>query len=531
MHDIEELTRLDSAALQERFQRDCEEPDRVQADVLADILRRNADCTFGKRLNFRTISTPTQYRETVPLSEWPDYEASAQAATKGDIGQMFSGEPVHFLTTTGTTSRSKIMPESKEGEWAKQLTVKLRRNVTEKMQNLFHGGKLFLLFNPAALGRTESGLPIGAASGLSLQDSPLLKLLPFPKKILESADFEFQQDALMRFAVAENVVAFAANNIDRFLSLFERTRSRAKTMIDEIEQGTFQCEIPDEPGLREAIESALKPNPTRAAELRAVLDRTGDFLPSGYWPNLKGVSCWMAGSVGRTIQQIKKYLPENIIFQDAGYGASEGKFNIPIGFNTPAGTLSLWAAFYEFLPAEDEEATQTLTASELQDDTVYELVVTTYSGLYRYKMHDRVRVAGFTGRTPNIFFDSKSSDFANVIGEKTWAGQLVRVVERLLDENQVTVRHWAVFPDQDRRGYIFYFEPEPDGEPIPEKWSEQLDQFLIQESLVYGIYRQQGIMIAPEVKTVPSGWKDSLLEGKDQQRTKLPIVLTQHPSW
>ncbi|XP_046565327.1 indole-3-acetic acid-amido synthetase GH3.2-like [Haliotis rubra] len=41
----------------------------------------------------------------------------------------------------------------------------------------------------------------------------------------------------------------------------------------------------------------------------------------------------------------------------------------------------------------------------------YEMVVTMWMGLYRYRTGDVVRVSSFTGTTPNYTFSQRSSDF------------------------------------------------------------------------------------------------------------------------
>src|SRR5262249_4298430 len=48
----------------------------------------------------------------------------------------------------------------------------------------------------------------------------------------------------------------------------------------------------------------------------------------------------------------------------------------------------------------------------------YYILLTTAAGLYRYHIHDLVRVAGFHGRTPRLEFLGKGHHFASLTGEK-----------------------------------------------------------------------------------------------------------------
>ncbi len=109
--------------------------------------------------------------------------------------------------------------------------------------------------------------------------------------------------------------------------------------------------------------------------------------------------------MGRYVEQAKSFFSGNVIFFDVGYGATEGKFNIPLAPDDPTGILTTYGAFYEFKPLDGDSF---LLAHETKRDESYELFVTTYSGLYRYPMHDIVKVTDFEGTTPKIVFERKN---------------------------------------------------------------------------------------------------------------------------
>ncbi|MBQ2004970.1 MAG: GH3 auxin-responsive promoter family protein, partial [Peptococcaceae bacterium] len=73
---------------------------------------------------------------------------------------------------------------------------------------------------------------------------------------------------------------------------------------------------------------------------------------------------------------------------------------------------------------------------EVEKGKHYELMITTYSGLYRYNMLDVVKVVDFVGRTPIIVFCGKSSEQLIVDGKTIYGYQIadiIQMVERQLD--------------------------------------------------------------------------------------------------
>ncbi len=90
-------------------------PAETQATVLAGILARNADTTFGSAHRFGSIRRPAEFAEAVPVS---DYEAlrphvERQATTGEAI--LTAEAPVHYAMTSGTTGEAKYIPITPAG--------------------------------------------------------------------------------------------------------------------------------------------------------------------------------------------------------------------------------------------------------------------------------------------------------------------------------------------------------------------------------------------------------------------------------
>ena len=89
-----------------------------------------------------------------------------------------------------------------------------------------------------------------------------------------------------------------------------------------------------------------------------------------------------------------------------GYAAAEGFFAMPTELDVHDGVLLPHCIFFEFIPVNDDEEDtdeseeiKTLLISELEVGKKYEVVVSNFSGLYRYKIEDVVHVTKMYNKT------------------------------------------------------------------------------------------------------------------------------------
>ena len=516
----------------------CERCETVQRDVLLDILHTNADTERGRRYGFSTIDDSERFRKTVKPTTWHDIAADAERLKHGEGDLLFPGKPPYFICTSGTTGNIKIVPESEPGRALKTLTARLRieaiaRHVPQMMQ-----GKLLPLVNHAIEGYTEAGIPYGCASGIALATTSetIKKMVAFPMAVLDIDYCDTMDYLLMRFAVAEDVRAIFGNNAGRIAQLIHLAETKADLLIDDIENGTLQKIETLPKAVREQLEDIMQPDPERADALRRAQKACNGFNPAAYWPNLQVVVCWLSGSVGRYVETVRPLLSQSVQLFDVGYGATEGKFNIPLEPGRAAGPLAIHAGFYEFKELGTDNF---LMAHEVQKGKSYELYVTTYSGLYRYAMDDIVRVEDFIGTTPEIVFEQKSGDMLNLCGEKVPASSLMPLVKKVVEAvTGSPLHHWCVVPDDNAKCYQFCIElsdePENSRTAAP-AIADNLEKIIQSETLIYPIFRKQKLLAPLRVRLMNRGWQAALYEertqnGHSRAQVKLPLVYTEIPA-
>jgi len=515
----------------------CGNPEEVQERVLLDILKNNSPSELAEKWNLASVKNSSDFSENVPVCEWEDLEPYAAEIRKGKKNVMFPGDPELFIITSGTTGDSKLIPETGNSIAVKRNIADLRFEAVRRVRNNAFDNKIFPVSNNGEFGKTEHGIPYGSASGVTLNTASehWLKKLAFPIDVMKVIDPDSLDFLRMRFALEQNVSIVIGNNAARIRHLFELAEDRFSEIISAVETGTAgNADI--EYDIKEKIECHLKPNPERAEELKKLMN-SKTISPDLYWPGLSVVSCWLAGAVGRYSSELKNFLPDSVCLWDCGYGATESKFNIPLRPFDPSGPLTVHSAYYEFIDTDNPD--RILKVHQLEKNKIYEILCTTYSGLYRYKMHDLITVTGFCGKTPEIKFESKSGDVINICGEKISASVLIDAVINSVKDTGIETAGWCVAPDFDNNRYIFYIEPADDSRRTgadSSAFALAVQKHLCSNDILpYGLFCRQKLLKPAAVRFMKKGWVDAWLndmrnkKGLGAEQIKLPVCVKTPP--
>ncbi|MEI6436257.1 MAG: GH3 auxin-responsive promoter family protein [Bacteroidota bacterium] len=519
------------------------DPEEIQNLTLMQILGYAGNTEIGKRFNFSGIKSVDDFRRQMPISNWADCEPFVDRIADGEPDLLFSGKAKVFIITSGTSGlKPKMVPDSEAGSVAKNMVSRFRQfQLIRNLPGIDRNGFILPLSNISFFPPTKGGIPVAFASGNALarntNENPSIRIA-FPTAALMNEDSDSRDYLVARFALQQrNVVMVVGNNAGRFKFLADFISAHCHEIIDDIEHGTLNNSLKIDSKVLEKLVPLLSPDPERAAELRQILDKTGTLLPKDYWQSLNVMVFWISSSVGHYVKDLKTLVPENIKYFDAGYGASEARINIPSKPGDPAGTLSIYTAFYEFLP---ETGGQTLLAHEVEDGKTYELIVTTWSGLYRYNMKDIVKVEGFTGKTPNIVFQYKSSDILNITDEKIPASLVHEVIRQAASDFGTDLVQVQIFADLDERRYICYVEPQPESAPInPGLIAEKAHQRLSMVCMTYNFFSDIQKLLNPlRIVVMKQGWQNHLYEAGIKKtgsatQVKLPVMIRESadPDW
>ena len=470
------LSGLDNTSLYLSFKEFLNNPGAVQKEVLKDIISCSKLSDFGKDHSFENIDSIEDYKKNVPISKYPDYKFYIDKMKKGYKNVLFNGSAESFIVSSGTTGKMKYFPDSKNGVLSKNLVMKIRSiQLTLMCPDLLNGSSNILgITNSSDYGLTEGGIPIMAASGQGLdiynnekfetknsnESSELNDFsdvqtgvnMILPNELITAKNIAPEDmDYLMAlFALSEDkLTGVVCNNLAHFNFLLKQIQNNSEKMINDLEKNTLSVEI--DKNLKNILLSKLPKNYDRVEKLKKIYFKESSLPLKDIWPKFIAVGCWLSSSVGRVAFDMSKSLPSHINYLEWGYGASEGKFNVPFEANVSGGPIAPFSCFFEFLPLD---GTKALTLDKIQEENFYELVITTYSGLYRYNIQDIVSITGKTLKTPNIEFECKSSENLICKEDKYYVNSFNAIMKKTEIEAKEHISFFQLFVENNKISFI-----------------------------------------------------------------------------
>jgi hypothetical protein len=337
---------------------------------------------------------------------------------------------------------------------------------------------------------------------------------------------------MARFALGANVSFIATANPATLVRLARTISEHSPELVRAIHDGDLGVTSSRQKRLFARLLARLKPDPERARILGSILHHRGRLRPCDVWPMLRLIGCWVGGSVGMQAARLGEYYGETPI-RDLGYMASEGHFTVPGEDQTPGGTLALNSNYYEFIPIEQTEYSQpdVLSSHELEDGKLYSILLTTASGLYRYRINDIVEVTGHYKRAPLLAFVRKEGEMANISGEKLHANQLLLAVEQVRLKFDLSVEQFRVTPDYRRSRYEIFLELSNEvSRSELQKFLVEVDSALSRFNIEYAQKRASRRLSAPCLHIMSRGWADRthrqmIAAGKRDTQYKWQILL------
>ncbi|CAL5433103.1 unnamed protein product [Camellia sinensis] len=402
---------------------------RHQLDTLRAILERNA----AVRYLHRGYPTPSAvdaatFRRFVPLSCYDDDYADhilriADGDDDDDRPLLSVDSLVCFFYSSGTSSmKPKLIPYFDSAP-SKAISFLAHQGSAAILRRLFPPrpfvNKILWFMYAGDVKNTKGGYKAMAASAFPFQSnnpnaSRFLSMSVSPKEVILGSDVEQQMYChllcgLRHSDLVDGIRAPYAAGLVRAICLLE---SKWEQLCQDLEYGYPSSGIFDVATRDSVIEVLSEPQPELAKRYRSICEEEdwGGIL-SKLWPNARYIKCVTTGSMEQYYSKIKYYGGELPVL-GGDYFASECCVGINLDISQPPEltrfTMLPTAAYFEFLPFDinkmsaREEETVDLTGVEM--GKMYEVVVTTYRGLYRYRLGDIVKVVGFYNSSPQVEF-------------------------------------------------------------------------------------------------------------------------------
>jgi len=390
---------------------------KIQEFYLLDIIKDNCDTVYGRRFKFSEINGISEYQKQVPISDYDDHESYIKMHMEGTEKGLVE-EPIElFELSSGSTAASKYIP------YTKGLQSDYMAGVKPWLYNLYHHypelmqGKAYWSVSPIASERTytTSGIPIGFQDDTGyfdfIQKHLFNKLFVIPSEIKLISDMEDFRYVTLLFLLKEKKLSLISVWNPTFLiNLLEVFFTYQAQLIEDIERG--QITLPNHSDLPLSLRKRVKPSKKRASELRQLSTKTGRCIFHEVWLNLRLISCWDQGNSKPYKKRLEGYFSD-VAIQGKGLLATEGIVSIPLeGIGCP---VSYRSHFFEF---QDRDNNEIKLLHELEKGKLYDVIMTTRGGLYRYRLNDIVKVTRHYHQVPCIEFIGKASNVSDFFGEK-----------------------------------------------------------------------------------------------------------------
>lgn len=527
-------------------------PMETQQKTLEAVIKRNKNCELGKKYDFASIKTLKDFQDKVPLSTFEDYLPLINRMVENNENNIITGSKIiRYCSSSGSVGIPKLQPKTAKDLFNMQSMgfaatpacaahYFKEKGIYKKLPAQM--GPLLLSLNGHPL---KNGMRCNGAGQIPF--TYLTALLPFftttPIDVLYPEDEEHTDISYFQLRAAlvnKKVTYLGSMVITLMLTMFEYLEANWEMICDDIEKGTVDPSVRCPDSLRASYEKKFKPDPKRAAELRAEFKKGFDTevpIARRIWPNL----CWGYGMISSTlsiyVEKLHRYIGD-LPLHNMGYAASEGFMAMPITLNANDYVLLPRSIIYEFLPVDAPEDARPLFMNELEVGKEYEIIVTNFSGLYRYRILDIVRVTGMHNKTPKIEFLYRSNMGLNVANEKTTTQMLDFVANKVQKEFGISFNGFSFYGDTDTDGELprYAFLCDTDSSVPTERNAEIVtfvDNAFRECNEKYDKYRRWGMLREPVIYQLETGsyaaYKSSLVaQGRVLNQIK-PVVVINTP--
>ena len=397
-------------------------PIEVQQEVLRKLVVYSIDTEIGKKFEFKTIRHYNDFKERVPIVAYEDIYEDIERNRKGEQNIFWRTPIKWFAKSSGTTNaKSKFIPISFESlddchykAGKDMLSLYFNNNINSQLLI----GKCLRLGGSKDIYENNNSY-YGDLSAIMIDNLPFwaeLSSTPSSKVSLIS-EWEKKVRAIINESINQNVTSFAGVP-SWMLSL-----------------------------------------------LQQVIQQTGKDNILEIWENAE---VYFHGGVSFDPYRnlYKNLFPSKDFKYFEIFNASEGFFAIQDQNNSSELLLMLdYGIFYEFIPTSKSEQ-DIISLADVKLNVNYAMVITTNSGLWRYKIGDTIK---FTCLNPfRIKVTGRTKHFINVFGEELVVENAEKALSKTCELTKCDITNYTVGPifmgskTKGSHEWLIEFEKKPD---------------------------------------------------------------------
>ncbi len=420
--------------------RDFARADNINRENLRRILKDNRNTAYGRRMAFDQIGNVELYRKHIPFTDYEDYDGLCEP-------MRYTAYPILYrLATSGSAGEQKRFPLTSEA------LCRYGSYICD-MPYYHYGGQEgpHLHTSVFRCGQRENIL-LSAAYHEWLKEQGLFDTAAYVGggRLLfaeDIGDVPYVKAWLM--LCTPQLVSIQSIFLYDVLLILHYLEENWVTLLLDMRKRKIGAALPQE--VQEQLLACL-PEPSVLNRMEAVLSEGFEtpVLPR-LFPGLRFINGIGGGSMAFQTKALARYAGDIPVCYFA-YASSECMMGIALHPGRAEYALLPYSAYYEFLREDgvcvehsesepdvcaehsESEPDVCVELSELEPGVCYEPVITTFSGLYRYRTGDIIRICRYEGQTP-VFEVAGRKRTINIAGEKLservlhmafaeWAGAL-----------------------------------------------------------------------------------------------------------
>ena len=416
-------------------------PHKTQQKVFNNLISKGKKTAFGKDHDFKNINSYNDFKKRVKVTDYEGLRPYVDRIVAGESNILWTGKPLYFAKTSGTTSGAKYIPITKD---SMPTHIKAARNallfyIAEKNDASFVNGKMIFLQGSPVL-QDKNGIKLGRLSGIVAHYVPqyLLKnrLPSWETNCIE--DWDTKVNAIVDETVNEDMSVISG--IPSWVQMyFEKLIEKTGKSISEI------------------------------------FPNFNFFIYGGV--NFEPYKNKFESIIGKKIDYIELY------------PASEGFIAYQDSQTEKGMLLQLDSGiFYEFIPSTeffDDNPTR-ISLKDVQLGVNYVIILNTTAGLWGYNIGDTVE---FTSLAPyRIKVTGRIKHFISAFGEHVIGKEVEQALNDAIAGTDINISEFTVAPQVNPKEGLPYhewfieFENEPDN---LEEFTSKIDASMQKQNIYY----------------------------------------------
>ncbi|XP_027342775.1 indole-3-acetic acid-amido synthetase GH3.10-like [Abrus precatorius] len=438
----------------------------VQIQTLCRILKLNHGVEYLKKWlgsynipEMDACALESLFTSAVPLASHADFEPYIEKIADGDTGPLLTQQPITTLSlSSGTTEgRQKFVPFTRHSAQTTLQTFTLAAAYRSRVYPTREGGRILEFIYSSKQFKTKGGLTVGTATThyyaseeFKTKQEKTKSFTCSPYEVISGGDYAQSTycHLLLGLFFSDHVEFISSAFVYGIVQAFRSFEEIWRDICNDIRDGTLSSRI-ELPKMREAVLKIISSNPSLASKLEAAcqeLELVEWFgLVPKLWPNAKFIYSIMTGSMQPYLKKLRHYA-NGLPLVSADYGSTESWIGVNVDPSLPPEKVTFAVvptfSYFEFIPlyrqkqdccsavSDDFMEDKPIPLSQVKVGQEYEILLTTFTGLYRCRLGDVVEVAGFHNGTPKLNFICRRKLILTVNIDKNTEKDLQIVVEK-----------------------------------------------------------------------------------------------------